>query len=454
MLPFWCFYLKIKLKFSILFVYICIIFLSFGLFTTCTGDVVKAVVKNVTSVSPTTKANIAVPTPQTPAKAIYQPIKKSATQVQSVPKADGPIKVFLHIGIPKTGCTHFQKFIVTYIEYLKNYTFCYPYVPPLNNKSMSRLAFDIRSGEKNLTIHQEQINRCLALPNPSHILISAENIASLPEEKLQILKSLFPQTVGGRKVEIIILMAYREWLTRIYSHYTQEAKVTIYRAGPVSEFIYEGYGHVEGNLDFDLPAMVQRFDKVFGEKNVLLFDYLSIVNMKKDIAHVYLCETIHIFCDKTEPLNKQTTYENVRPLAHILHLIGMVRDYVHFQGYKWNHQGNVGRIARLILAEYTERNLTLPVRVSRLTLLHPYAMRLDDEFRRLYEPRLRYSNRTVSQTAMVSLEAFEINEKIFYSDEVWIEWLKKEFDSLKQRNWVVPKKIGGQKKGKGKVKAG
>lgn len=360
-----------------------------------------------------------------------------------------PITVYLHIGIPKTGCTHFQKFITTKIESFKNFTFCYPYTPPLNNKSMSRLAFDLRSEQKNLTIHQNEIKKCLS--HPYNILISAENMASLPEDKLRVLKSLFPQHIGGRKVKIIILMAYREWLTRIYSHYTQEAKVSIYRAGPVSEFIYEGYGHVTGNLDFDLPAMVQRYDKVFGRQNVLLFDYLGILNAKKDIIHVYLCEVLHIFCEMTQLLNKQTTYENVRPLAQILHLIGMLRDYVHFQGYRFNHQGNIGRMSRLLLADFSSRNLTFPTRVSRLTLLHPYAMKLDEEFRKLYETRLLYANRTVSQSAMMNLEAFEINEKIFYSDEIWIEWLKKEFDSLKEKKWVVLKRPGGKRKQSGKL---
>jgi hypothetical protein len=360
-----------------------------------------------------------------------------------------PLKVYIHVGPPKTGCTHFQRFIVVNLDKLPKVGYCYP-ATYIHNKSMSRLAMDLLRGNSNLTNHEREIERCLS--ERKNILISAENFASLDETKLFRLKSLFFRRDAASAshlppVKIHILIAYREWLTRIYSHYLQDTKVNIYRAGPVSGFIYEGYGHASGSKDFDLVSMMERFDRVFNSSFVHIVDYQSILDLKKDIVHVYLCEVMGILCSITERLNKATTYENVRPLPQLIHLIAIVRDYVHFQGYKFliakdiDPTNNIGRLSRLILQNYTESNIStiLPLKSSKLTLLHPYATQLDSQFREKYGERTLYGNKTASLKAMSNMQALEIDEKAFYRDDRWISWLKREFESLKAQKWIIKK---------------
>jgi hypothetical protein len=385
----------------------------------------------------------------------YEIRRRSLTSIENEQKQQKPLKVYLHVGPPKTGCTHFQRFIMINIDKLSKEGYCYP-ATYIHNKSMSRLAMDLLRGNNNLTIHEKEIEKCFS--QRKNILISAENFASLDDTKLLKLKSLFsPQTITSSSsvssipalppVEIHILIAYREWLTRIYSHYLQDTKVNIYRAGPVSGFIYEGYGHVSGSKDFDLVSMMERFDRIFNSSYVHIVDYQSILNLKKDIVHVYLCEIIGIFCSLTERLNQATTYENVRPIPQLIHLIAIVRDYVHFQGYKFliakdiDPTNNIGRLSRLILQNYTDSKIlkALPLKSSKLTLLHPYAIKLDSQFRQKYESRTLYGNKTASLYAMTNMQALEIDEKAFYRDDHWISWLKNEFESLKSQKWIVKK---------------
>jgi hypothetical protein len=344
--------------------------------------------------------------------------------------------VFIHVGPPKTGTTHIQTYLMKHIRYLNSFKFCYPSAFLETEKAFRFLAFDLHMN-KNLSAHKALINKCVV--KQMNIFISAENLAPLNETKLEVLKTLFPQ---GSTIYIII--AYREWLSRMYSHYTEEAKVNLYRAGPISSFLYEDYGNIVNSpLEYDMKHMVDRFVAVFGWNNTMVVDYHGVMSSGKDLVYVFLCEIVKVLCFKTRYMNIKTTHENKRPNEKYIHLIALLRDYIHFHGYRFCRI-KIGEFSRTLLAYYNELKPNPPTKISHLTLLYPYSQALDEKFRNKYGSVMLYNNQTAALSSMQKLEAVEINEREFYSDPTWKEWLQKELERLLRNKKICLKKTDGE----------
>jgi hypothetical protein len=382
-----------------------------------TVNAAQTLSKNKTTVVPTavpTAAPTAPPTASPTAPIPYFPALPEDPNFKPI--------VYLHVGPPKTGTTHIQTYLMKHIRYLNSFKFCYPSAFLETEKAFRFLALDIHMN-RNLSAHKALINKCVV--KQMNIFISAENLAPLNETKLEVLKTLFPQ---GSTIYIII--AYREWLSRMYSHYTEEAKVNLYRAGPISSFLYEDYGNIVNSpLEYDMKHMVDRFVAVFGWNNTMIVDYHGVMSSRKDLVYVFLCEIVKVLCFKTRFMNTKTTHENKRPNEKYIHLIALLRDYVHFHGYRFCRI-KIGEFSRTLLAYYNDLKPNPPVKVSHLTLLYPYSQALDEKFRNKYNTRLLYDNQTAAIMSMQKLEAVEINEREFYADPEWKKWLQKELERL------------------------
>lgn len=360
--------------------------------------------------------------------------------------------VYIHVGPPKTGTTHIQIYLLKYIKYLYQVNYCYPMntIDNTNEKTLSYLAMDLHFN-KDLSKHQYYINQCLQ--KKMNLFLSAENLASLNETKLIKLNTLFP-----KNSKIFIIISYREWLSRIYSHYTEEAKSNLYRAGPISNFLYEDYGHIStAPLDYDMVALVTRYEKIFGSNNTIVLDYHGVIEEKRDLVYVLLCEIVKILCFKTKYMNYNITYENRKPNAIYLHLISLVRDYIHFHGYRFCRM-RLPEFSRNLLQYYTntfssssssssgvegdnnEQQSMPPLKKSHLSLLYPYSHELDSKFREKFGYKLLYNSPEAAVKARASLEAIEINEREFYASEQWQDWLQTEIERLVNMGKLCKKK--------------
>jgi hypothetical protein len=349
------------------------------------------------------------------------------------------VKVYLHVGPHKTGSTHVQKFILTHLKELKEAGFCFPSTKPIQNKSISRLTLALHT-TGNLTQLRQVISDCLEGKDnqpKENIFMTAENIAALSATQLEVLKSLFP--VDSK---IVIMLAYREWLNRMYSQYTQISKVNILLSAPFSSFLFDDYGHLTYYQSFNMISLIQKFEKVFGSENIRLLDYYGITAEGKDIVHGYFCEIMNILCSSTSLLNKDKsliTYENVKPFGHLIHLISIVRDYIFSQGYVFLSRLSLATFTKKLVANYTIDPFLsyLPTKKSRSLLLHPYAIQTDTHFRAEYGRKMLYSNATAAMEAMKTVEPVEIDIKIFFRNKKWIKWLGDELQRIKKLKVLV-----------------
>jgi hypothetical protein len=349
------------------------------------------------------------------------------------------VNVYIHIGPHKTGSTHVQKFVVTHLKEMKQAGFCFPSTKPIQNKSMSRLTLALHTSG-NITLLRQVINDCLEGKDnqpKENIFMTAENIAALSPTQLEILKSLFPTNST-----ITIMLAYREWLNRVYSQYTQETKGNIFLAAPFSSFLFDDYGHLTYYQSFNVMILIKKFEKAFGSNNIRLLDYNGIAAEGKDIVHGYFCEIINILCSSTSRLNidkSLVTYENVKPYGHLIHLISLIRDYIFSQEYTFITSLKIPTFTKKLVANYTIDPFLsyLPTKKSKALLLHPYATQIDTQFRTEYGLKMLYSNATASMEAMKTVEPLEIDIKKFFRNAIWIKWLADEFQRFKNLKVIV-----------------
>ena len=185
-------------------------------------------------------------------------------------------RIFLHVGLHKTGTTTIQMFCKANRARLRNLRIYFP----ADQSSQHRISKDLKSGQV------DKVNKYfekLAGHNIEHVLISAESLSKLndPESAslYKILSSHFDK---------ITLLAYiRNQPDAIQSIYTQMLKndnITI----PIAEFYQTNalkslnYFRLLKRLSRNYPdakILVRDFDKA---KDNLLLDFSSMINVPYD----------------------------------------------------------------------------------------------------------------------------------------------------------------------------
>jgi hypothetical protein len=380
--------------------------------------------------------------------------KSSAPFPSAAPKT---LKAYIHIGPHKTGSTHIQEFSVTHKALLENAGFCFPfYTKKVRTKlQKSHTDRERHAGIKKMndvfnnlvtnessTHFAEFITPCISAQK--NIFVTSEVLSVINAKALRTFKASFPPNY-----DLEIIVVYREWLTRMFSQYTEQAKRSISQTESISERIFHSYASVGKSPLYNYTSLVENYAKEFQREKIHVIDYYGIEEAGKDLTFAIFCEIMKlpVFCNSTN--FNITSRSNSKPDAHFIHLVALLRDYFHTKGYEVN-----SKLKSVVFIQYSKDLVTnytrnpelenLPVQKSNLKLVHSYALDNDQEFRNLYGQQMLYANPAATLKTIKQLEATEIDTKKFYVSTKWNKWLEKEFQRLLKDGIIILRKDTGK----------
>jgi hypothetical protein len=251
-------------------------------------------------------------------------------------------------------------------------------------------------------------------------------------------------------VEVKIILYYREWLNFMYSLYfevqkqSQSTGVTTF-----SEFFT--MNNVTAEV-YSFEFKSKRFGEVFGDENLVVVDYYGVEAAHKDIAYVFVCEILGVYCHKAAELNNgKASQENSHFNMLYLHYLYLLEIYL-----------NTHFMRRCVLdtnflyweaGGLTARNIQFPTIVSHFEFYRDFAIEKDKNFRETYKNRFIYSNHTANAQKIDDFHVDELDVIAFYRDPKWQLFLGEETLRLIQQGIICtlddpPVKLGTEDLGK------
>jgi hypothetical protein len=370
-------------------------------------------------------------------------------------------KVYIHIGPHKTGSSHIQEFSVTHRSMLAAAGICFPFDirrtrnsgPKTDNEKHEQLKYINNPWQlmlRNTSNPKYLAHLAPCLKRNVDIFITSEIIASFSPYALSTLRNAFPPTY-----EIYVIIVYREWLSRVFSQYSELCKRDVVIAEPFTYYMYHNYGELGPtspyNYSFLINTVLDKLSSKDGNKNNnYLIDYYGIEAQGRDLAYGIFCDIMKVdsFCNFTY----NSTKSNEKPDSHNLHLLSVVRNYIYFNKYNFapkllESEGRFIRFSKELLSFYSKNESLqkiLPIHKSNFRLLHPYALRDDESIHQMYSNHSKiqflYSDLDANQQSIKSFVAKEIQLKKFYRTNKLLDWLKEEFERLLKEGAITPEK--------------
>ena len=191
------------------------------------------------------------------------------------------MKLYLHIGIEKTGTSSIQSFMdKNRKKLLNNYGLLYPKTGLWFDKSHHELAFSVINQDRydsagidmdtmfnNLMIEANNSKECKS------VLISSEIFRSIHKREefdifIKKIKSLFDE------IEIILFLRDQSyWILSMYNQYVKDPNIKYYHG--FNSF----YNMFENDLNY--LNIIMKWENEFGSKNIKIFKYYEKNNNEK-----------------------------------------------------------------------------------------------------------------------------------------------------------------------------
>jgi hypothetical protein len=333
------------------------------------------------------------------------------------------LKIYVHIGPHKTGSTHIQTYLEENWQSLEKENICIPSsVHSAKNFAVLAGSLDYYPADEIPELPElKEIQNCLK--KKMNVVISTENFSGLQPDKVVSLKNWLEKAVQGQEVEVKIIFYYREWLNSMYSVYFeiqkqfQDTGVTTF-----SEFFTMNNVTTDR---FSNEFKVQNFVQVFGEENMIIVDYYGVEAAKKDVAYVFVCEVMGVYCkEATELNNGKASQENSHFDMVYLHYMYLLEIYLntHFMrrcvfdtnSLYWE------------VSDLYARNIPFPTKVSHFDFYHDLAVEKDKKFQEKYKQRFLYGNHAINVQKINDFHVDELNVIAFYKDPKWELFMKEE----------------------------
>jgi hypothetical protein len=333
-----------------------------------------------------------------------------------------PLKIYVHIGAHKTGSTHIQTYVEANWENLEKENICIPSATH-SAKNFASLAGAFASFpiEKLQDMPEfKEIQNCLQ--KKMNVVLSTENFSTLNADKVVALKNWLVKAAEGHEVEVKIILYYREWLNYVYSVYFELQKQ--YQTGVTTFSEHFAMNNITTEVNsYEFKA--QNYIKAFGEENMIIVDYYGVQASNKDIAYVFVCEIMGVYCHQAAELNNgKASQENSHLDLVYLHYIYLLDLYLNSHLMRrcvldvkfiyWEISGLAGR------------KIQFPTKVSHFDFFRELAIQRDLDFRETYKKNFLYGNRDANVQKIHDFHVDEMDVIAFYKDPKWIVFMRDE----------------------------
>jgi hypothetical protein len=334
-----------------------------------------------------------------------------------------PLKIYVHIGTHKTGSTHIQTYLEANWQNLEKENICIPSpVHSAKNFAVFADTFGSHPADKLPELGEfKEIQNCLQ--KNMNVVISTENFSVLKADKVRVFKNWLEKAVQGYEVEVKIIVYYREWLNIMYSLYFEMQKKS--QSTGVTTFSEFFTMNNVTDDSFSNEFKVQNYVQVFEEENMIVVDYYGVEATKKDIAYVFVCEILGVYCkEATELNNGKASQENSSLNMVYLHYLYLLDIYL-----------NTHFMRRCVFdtnflyweaAGLTARKIEFPTKVSHFDFYRDLAIRKDKSFQEKYTPRFLYGNHEANVQKINDFHVDELDVIAFYRVPKWELFMKEE----------------------------
>jgi hypothetical protein len=333
-----------------------------------------------------------------------------------------PLKIYVHIGTLKTGSTHIQSYIESNWQNLENENICIP-SSTHSAKSFAPLVTKLEYYAVDTLLELpefQEIQKCLK--KKMNVVISSENFSILQADKVMAFKAWLEKASQGHEVEVKVILYYREWLNFIYSLYFEHQKK--YETGVTTFSEHFAMNNITKETDsYEFKA--QNYLKAFGKENLIIVDYYGVEAAKKDVAYVFVCEIMGVYCRKAAELNNgKAGHEN----SH-LDLV-----YMHYF-YLWDLYLNSHFMRRCTqdtsflyweIGALSNRKIKFPTKVSYFDFYRPSSIDKDKKFHEKYQKNFLYGNHGANVQKIHDFHVDEMDVIAFYRDPKWVVFMREE----------------------------
>ena len=237
------------------------------------------------------------------------------------------MKVFIHIGLEKTGTTSIQNFFQINRAVLASKGICYPRV--LGSEKHFKLPIFCRA-----ETHKDDLNMRTDLMEPDLIMSFKQELPQMLEEEIRSIPGgcrkliLSSEHLSSRLFKIEELAILRQ----LVGPYDHNPKIIVYLR-PQDEFVissYSTYIKSGGCNDFTIPAinqqtqrrydyynLLQAWKEVFGLENIMVRTFEKDGLINKDIIHDFLDLTGISFAEEYNTPEKRNESFDVVTLEYL-----------------------------------------------------------------------------------------------------------------------------------------
>lgn len=203
------------------------------------------------------------------------------------------MKLYLHIGIEKTGTSSIQSFLNKNREQiLENYGILYPKTGIWFDKSHHGFAFSVTGSNlhikepENFDDMLNQLEEEIKENKPSAVLISSEIFRGLHQTDFF---DLFNEKIQKHFDEVILIVFLRDqpyWLLSMYNQYIKDQNIRF------SKSFDEFYSVIKNKADY--YEMLKNWNKYIEKENMYIFPYYERNNELRKSSIDVICDFLNI----------------------------------------------------------------------------------------------------------------------------------------------------------------
>jgi len=258
------------------------------------------------------------------------------------------------------------------------------------------------------------------------IILSSEEFDNMNKTQVAALRHY----LKGFKVTIVFV--YRNFLEQLVSRHFQSNRFEL----PAVHFSQSFSAFLFAMLDNPLISLdpiriLKTFAGEFGTKNLRIIDLLGTAAAEQPLTRVLLCEIAGVLCG----YDKYANFYGANAAYSLL----PAQVFSFYKSYLQRQNNGTCSFCGSLFDEYqyfsgryvNQTKLHTPpvTTATKLTLLVPYARKVDVALRATYGSVFLYGNQTANFQAMAKTWVEEVNTELFLTDVYWNNYIHSEYQA-------------------------